>query len=74
MPAVPRGIYEGVGVMNKTKLKEIRDAVKRMNELKASGRPYDALRYDIIPRLVMPEIEFLVTCAERVMGEQKSLI
>ena len=60
--------------MNKTKLKEIRDAIKRMNELKAAGRPYDALRYDVIPRLVMPEIEFLVTCAERVMGEQKSLI
>ena len=60
--------------MNKTKLKEIRDAIARMNELKAAGRPYDALRYDVIPRLVMPEIEFLVTCAERVMGEQKSLI
>jgi hypothetical protein len=60
--------------MNKTKLKEIREAIKRMNELKAAGRPYDALRYDVIPRLVMPEIEFLVTCAERVMGEQKSLI
>ena len=60
--------------MNKTKLKEIREAIKRMNELKAAGRPYDALRYDVIPRLVMPEIEFLVTCAERVLGEQKSLI
>ena len=60
--------------MNKTKLKEIREAIKRMNELKAAGRTYDALRYDVIPRLVMPEIEFLVTCAERVMGEQKSLI
>ena len=60
--------------MNKTKLKEIREAIARMNELKAAGRPYDALRYDVIPRLVMPEIEFLVTCAERVMGEQKSLI
>ena len=45
-----------------------------MNELKAAGRPYDALRFEVIPRLVMPEIEFLVTCAERVMGEQKSLI
>ena len=60
--------------MNKTKLKEIREAINRMNELKAAGRPYDALRYDAIPRLVMPEIEFLVTCAERVLGEQKSLI
>ena len=60
--------------MNKNRLKEIREAIKRMNELKAAGRPYDALRYDVIPRLVMPEIEFLVTCAERVMGEQKSLI
>ena len=60
--------------MNKTKLKEIREAIARMNALKAAGRPYDSLRYDVIPRLVMPEIEFLVTCAERVMGEQKSLI
>ena len=60
--------------MNRAKLKEIREAIARMNELKAAGRPYDALRYDVIPRLVMPEIEFLVTCAERVMGEQKSLI
>jgi hypothetical protein len=60
--------------LNRAKLKEIREAIARMNELKAAGRPYDALRYDVIPRLVMPEIEFLVTCAERVMGEQKSLI
>lgn len=60
--------------MNKTKLKEIRDAVERMKSLKAAGRPYDALRFEVIPRLVMPEIEFLVTCAERVLSEQKSLI
>jgi hypothetical protein len=60
--------------VNKTKLKEIREAIARMNALKAAGRPYDALRFEVIPRLVMPEIEFLVTCAERVMGEQKSLI
>lgn len=60
--------------MNRSKIKEIREAIARMNGLKAAGRPYDALRYDVIPRLVMPEIEFLVTCAERVMGEQKSLI
>jgi hypothetical protein len=60
--------------VKRSKLQEIRDAVKRMNELKAAGRPYDALRFEVIPRLVMPEIEFLVTCAERVLGEQKSLI
>ena len=60
--------------MNRIKLKAISDAVKRMHDLKTAGRPYDSLRYEIIPRLVMPEIDFFVTCAERVLSEQKPLL
>ena len=44
--------------MNRIKLKAISDAVKRMNDLKTAGRPHDSLRYEIIPRLVMDEIDF----------------
>ena len=60
--------------MNKAKLRELRVAVDQMNALKAAGRPADSLRYEIIPRLVMPEIDFFLSCAERGLAEQKPLL
>jgi hypothetical protein len=60
--------------MNLLKLKQLREAVNRMNTLKAEGRPFDSLRYEIIPRMVMPEIKFLLDCAEKVMNEQKEML
>jgi len=60
--------------MNKIKLQQLRVIVDKMHELKSSGGDYESLRYEVIPGIMMPYIEFFLGCAEKVVNEQKELL
>lgn len=60
--------------MKLQQLKQLREAVDKMNKLPKESSGYQQLRYEIIPRMTMPEIEFFLDCAEKVMAEQKEML
>jgi len=60
--------------MELQQLKKLREAVDRMNKMPTSSSGYQQLRYEIIPRIVMPDILFFISCAEKVMNEQKEML
>ena len=60
--------------MKRAELKKIRQDLDRMNDLKSKGMSADSLRYEILPRAIMAEVDFFVSCAEKVMDEQRQLL
>lgn len=59
--------------MKREDLNRIRKDLDKMNDLKSKGMSADSLRYEILPRAMMSNIDFFVSCAEKVLSEQKEL-
>lgn len=60
--------------MKLARIRELLGMVDRMSRLSPSSSAYQQLRYEIIPRETMPDILFLLECAEKVATEQKELL